>query len=75
MSTTTDRQALTLRLPPELHDQLRTHAYLTRKSINETLTEVVTSWLNGPGRDEMIDAAGTDARDVHRVALDKLRDL
>lgn len=73
--TTTDRQALTLRLPPELHEQLRTHAYLTRRSINETLTEVIDRWLSGPGRDEIVRAAGADAQDVHRVALDKLRDM
>jgi hypothetical protein len=75
MATTTERRALTLRLPPELHEELRTHAYLTHRPINETLTELISQWLKGPGRDEMVRAAGDDARKVHRVALDKLRDL
>jgi len=75
MATADTKQALTLRLPPELHEMLRTHAYLTRRSINETVTEVIARWLAGPGRDEIVNAAGADAQDVHRIALDKLRDM
>jgi hypothetical protein len=71
----TERQVLTLRLPPELHEQLRTHAFLTRRPINQTLTEVVTKWMEGPGRDEMVRASTARGREIHRVALDKLQDL
>lgn len=72
-----NRATFTLRLPPELHDKLRLHAYITRKPINETLTELVAEFLDegGRGREEMVDAAGKQAAEDHRGALDALRDM
>lgn len=72
---TTDRQNFSLRLPSELHEQLRMHAFLTRKPINETLTKVIGAWLEGEGHREMVEAATVQAQHTHRVALDKLRDM
>ncbi|KWX00183.1 hypothetical protein TH66_14915 [Carbonactinospora thermoautotrophica] len=75
MARISERQALTLRLPPELHEQLRAYAFLTKRSINETLTRVIADWLAGPGKAEMVEAATKQGQEAHRVALDKLRDL
>ncbi|MQA01871.1 MAG: toxin-antitoxin system HicB family antitoxin [Streptosporangiales bacterium] len=72
---TSERQALTLRLPPELHEQLRLYAFLTSQSINETVTGVVAEWLKEQGRTAMLDAAAEHGQQTHRIALDKLRDL
>ncbi|MGH3505004.1 MAG: hypothetical protein ACRDQA_29540 [Nocardioidaceae bacterium] len=75
MTATQTRQALTLRLPPELHDELRTYAFLTGNSINETITDVLANWIDNAGKDEMVRAATTRGHKSHRNALDKLRGL
>ncbi|GAA5040120.1 DNA-binding protein [Actinopolymorpha pittospori] len=72
---TANRQSFNLRLPPELHEQLRIHSFLTGTPINETLTKVVTAWMEGEGHQEMVDASTKRTQALHRPALDKLRDL
>lgn len=71
----TKPQALTLRLPPELHEQLRTLSFLTRRSINDLATEAFAEWMESSGRELLVNAAGQHGQDRHRVALDKLKDL
>jgi predicted DNA-binding protein len=68
-------QALTLRLPPELHEQLRTLSYLTRRSINDLATEALSAWMEKGGHELLVEAAMRQGQDRHRVALDKLKDL
>lgn len=74
MTTTQERkvQALTLRLPPDVHDQLRTFAFYTRRSVNELMTELAREFLTGRGRDELMAAVADRGRAEHREALDKL---
>jgi predicted DNA-binding protein len=72
---TTKNQALTLRLPPELHEQLRTLSFLTRRSINDLASSALSRWMETSGHDLMVEAATRHGQERHRVALDKLKDL
>lgn len=74
-TTRTERQSLSFRPPAALHKQLRIHAALTGRPINETMVKVLEEWMAGPGRDEMVDAAGEQAQRENRVALDALKDM
>ena len=70
-----DRQVLTIRVPPELHERLRTYKFFTRKSINEVAVQLLTEYLDGPGADEIVAASTERAQSDYAVALDKLKDL
>ncbi len=67
------RQAVTVRLDPDLHEALRTYSFHTRRSANETITNLLREFLDGPGRAELIGAVVTETQERHVVALDKLR--
>ena len=66
-------QALTLRLPPDVHDQLRSYSFFTRRSANELITDLLRDYLAGKGRDELMTAMRDHGMSTHREALDKLR--
>jgi hypothetical protein len=69
------RPVLTIRISPELHEQLRVYKFLTQRPINEMVQDAITAYLDGPGRDEMVAGATTSAAAEYRIALDKLQDL
>ena len=66
-------QALTLRLPPDVHDQLRAYSFFTRRSANELVTDLLRDFLAGAGRVELMSAMREQGMATHREALDKLR--
>lgn len=66
---------LTLRLPDEEHEALRIYAFLTKTSVNETVTRAVRQFLATNGRNEEFEAALDRFRREYRIALDKLADL
>lgn len=51
-------------VPGALHDRLKAHALLTGVSISDTFVRLVTEFIHGTGREEMIAAAsGIEASD------------
>jgi hypothetical protein len=65
-------QAFTLRLPPDVHDQLRAYTFFTRRSANELVTDLLRDYLAGVGRAEQMTAMRQQGMATHREALDKL---
>jgi hypothetical protein len=63
---------LTVRVSPELHDQLLAYKFFTKKSINELAVHLLSEYLEGPGADEMVKAMGERAGQQYAVALEKL---
>ncbi len=68
-------QALTLRVPREVHEALRTLSFATGTSINELALRALRDFLAEKGHREAVTASLGKAQDQYRVALDKLRDL
>lgn len=54
MPGNTSPHALTLRLPTELHETVRTMSFLTRRSINDIATEALTQWCETNGSRERV---------------------
>lgn len=71
----TSTTALTIRVPGEMAEALRTHAFLTNTSSNEVVKRAVAEYLQTHGRSEAVEAAFEQVREQHAVALDKLADL
>jgi hypothetical protein len=71
----TERGVLTIRLPAELHEELRTYKFFTGRSINEVAVELIRDFLDGPGREEIARGMTERARTMYNVALDKLADM
>ncbi|CAM2819066.1 ribbon-helix-helix protein, CopG family [Saccharomonospora xinjiangensis] len=67
--------AITLRLPAEMAEALRTYAFATGTSVNETVKQAVADHLQRKGRPEAVRAAFERVLADHAVALDKLKDL
>ena len=68
------KEVLTLRLPGDVLEALRTYAFFTRRSMNEVVNGLVMDFLAGPGRLELTEAISERARSDYRIALDKLAD-
>jgi hypothetical protein len=47
MTEVTDRNVLTIRLPAELHEELRTYKYFADRSINDVVVELIRDFMNG----------------------------
>lgn len=71
----TGTTALTVRLPEEMAEALRTYAFLNDTSVNDTVKRAVADYLQQHGRTEMMRAAFEQVLSDHAVALDKLKDL
>jgi hypothetical protein len=69
---TDNRDKLIIRLPADLHDDLRTYKALTRKPINEVVVGLIREFFEGTGRDEITRAMTERAKKKYGVALDKL---
>ena len=67
-----DVQALTVRLPQDEYQALRTYAFVTKRSINDVVRSAVLDYLAGTERQQEMDAIIEHIRDSRRVALDKL---
>lgn len=71
----TKQTPLTVRLPEEMADALKTYAFATDTSVNDVIKRAVADYLHNHGRTEMVQAAFDKALAQHQVALDKLKDL
>jgi hypothetical protein len=72
---TAGRDVLTVRLPADLHDELRTYKFFTNRPINDVVVDLIRQFLDGPGREEIAAGMTTRAKDMYGVALDKLAGL
>ncbi|RCW41083.1 hypothetical protein DFQ14_109160 [Halopolyspora algeriensis] len=72
MSETT---GLTLRLPTEMAEALRTTAFATNTSVNELTKRAIADYLQQHARTDTVRAAFESTLQQHAVALDKLKDL
>lgn len=68
-------QVLTVRVPVEVHEALRTLAMATDRSLNEVVLGAVRNYLAEKGHREAVTAFLREAQDQYRVALDKLASL
>lgn len=67
--------AMTVRLPPEVHEALRVVAFATGASLNDIVLRSVGEFLADKSRRETVDRIATQVREQYRVALDKLKEL
>lgn len=67
--------SLTLRLPTEMSEALRTYAFVTGLSGNEIIKRAVTEYLQHHARTDMVRTAFEQTLSEHQVALDKLAHL
>ena len=72
---TNKTQAVTLRVPREVYEAVKTFAFATDASINDVFLRAVHSFLTSEGRQEQVEGLLDRARGQYRVALDKLADL
>jgi predicted transcriptional regulator len=72
---TEEVQQLTVRLPRDLHDALKTLSMATGRSINDLVQGAVRDYLTDDGHREAVETFFVEAREQYRVALDKLADL
>jgi hypothetical protein len=67
--------SLTVRVPAELAEALRTYAYVTNTSVNEAVKSAIVDMLRSKARTEMVKAAFEATLRDHAIALDKLGHL
>lgn len=75
MSKQKNAQVVTVRLPIDEYEMLRTFAFVTKAKINEVVRKAVLSFLAQEGRQEEIDAIIDRVRQSRRQALDKLAEM
>jgi hypothetical protein len=74
-TTTKEVQQLTVRVPREVHEALKTLSVATGVSVNEITLSALGDYLAGEGHRQAVEAFFDEARETYRVALDKLADL
>lgn len=70
-----EARVLTVRVPGEIHEGLRTMAFATGTSINDLVLRALRDYMADAGRREEVAAYIREAQQQFRVALDKLKDL
>ena len=75
MADTTGRAVLTIRLPSDLHEQLRAYKFFAGRSINDLAVDLIREFLEGPGREEISRGMTERAKEMYGEALDKLAEL
>jgi hypothetical protein len=68
-------QQLTVRVPRDVHEALKTLSLATGKRINDLVLCSIRDYLGSTGHRDAVDGFVAQARDQYRVALDKLADL
>ena len=68
-------QQLTIRMPRELHEAMKALSAATGKSANEITLAALRDYLSEEGHRKAVDTYFKEAREVYKVALDKLADL
>ncbi len=71
----TKRNVLTVRIPAELHEELRTYGFFTHQSINDVVVDLIRDYLEGAGREEIARGMTDRAKKMYGKALDKLADM
>ena len=66
--------AMTIRLPVELHEQLRTYSFFSRRAINEIATQLLDDWMATKGREELVQLIAQQGMREHHATLEKLKD-
>lgn len=66
---------LTIRMPTDVFEALRTHAFASGTSANDVVVRSVIDYLSADGRDEAVQALLAAAQERYRGALDRLKDL
>jgi len=72
---TADVQQLTVRVPRDVHDALRTLAFAPDRKINDIVLCSIRDYLGSQGHRDAVEGFLGRARESYRVALDKLADL
>jgi len=70
-----DAQQLTVRVPRDVHEALRTLSLATGRPMNDLVLCSIRDYLGSTGHREAVDGFLEQAREQYRVALDKLADL
>ena len=71
----TERKTIPVRLPPEMHQEIKLLALFTSRSVNDIITELVRVHLAGPGREAIEEGMTTRAVTTYKDALDKLAEM
>ena len=71
----TERKTIPVRLPVDLHQEIRLLALFTGRSVNDIITELVRTHLAGPGREAIEEGMTTRAVTTYKDALDKLAEM
>lgn len=70
-----ETQMLTVRVPKELHEGLRTLAFVRETTINDLAVRALADFMASKGHDEAVEGFLKQAQAKWRVALDKLKDM
>jgi len=68
-------QVLTIRVPKDVHEAVRTLAFATDASINDIALKAMRDYLANSGHRKAVEGLGAKVIEQYRVALDKLADL
>ena len=71
----TERKTIPVRLPADMHQELKLLALFTGRSVNDIITELVRVHLAGPGREAIEHGMTTRAVTDYKDALDKLAEM
>jgi HicB-like protein involved in pilus formation len=71
----TERKSIPVRLPPEMHQEIKLLALFTGRSVNDIITELIRAHLAGPGREAIEEGMTTRAVTTYKDALDKLAEM
>lgn len=75
MATSKEAQMVTVRLPVDEYEMLRTFAFVTKSKINEVVRKALLSFFAQEGRQEEMDAIIDRVRQGRRLALNKLAEM
>jgi hypothetical protein len=75
MAGGTERKAIPVRLPADMHQEIKLLALFTGRSINDIITELVREHLAGPGRGAIEHGMTMRAVTNYKDALDKLAEM
>ena len=70
-----ERKMIPVRLPTDMHQELKMLALFTGRSVNDIVTELVSAHLSGPGREAIERGMTERATSRYKNALDKLAEM
>jgi hypothetical protein len=70
-----ERKMIPVRLPADMHQELKMLALFTGRSVNDIVTELVSAHLAGPGREAIERGMTARAATKYKDALDKLAEM